>query len=292
MKLGSLIGAVGVAGILALFGYLSLRAHWNHLGIAAPAGVGAERYAQETYQIVLSSVQWLALIALAAAVPIVVIRLIVRAVARRSPRAAAISLTLTPKLLPLLLLLTLIVVEIAVLRITSPPASPTYPNVQCSSDIALGALREKAAAGCYTPRPGLPTFLAALLVTIAAFVLTAAAEPTLLQKLVWLAALAMALQLPIVYGYAVKPPLYRVARLTVADHQLVGILVLQTSDAIELWDATAAYGRMIIVSAHDVKSMESGAAVDLENVITTVAADPSGDRFQQLCNTTLSNRGQ
>ncbi len=43
--------ALKAAGLLAAFGYMSLRAHWNYLGVSPPSTLEPQRYLMEIYQI-------------------------------------------------------------------------------------------------------------------------------------------------------------------------------------------------------------------------------------------------
>lgn len=272
MKLSPVVNAVGVGGLLSAFGYTALRAHWNFLGVTAPAGgVPAERYISETWSVIAGSVL---LILLASLVLLILFGAAAggrRLLTRLAPSAAV---RLAP-FFPLLLIAALVVAQLAIL------AAISTDDDRCGFDVALGDLRAKHAAGCFDPGSGVPVFVVVLALVAATFIATRAETLTTLQLVARVAAVAIALQLPTVYGYLIKRPLYRVVRVAAGGKTIDGLLMLQTNSSVQLWDAAAAHGRMRILPGSGL--VESGPALDLFEVAKEIAANPDPNAFQLLC---------
>lgn len=282
MKLTPIISAIGVGGCLSAFGYAALRAHWNFLGVTVSGGVPAERYIAETWSIVGSSIPMLLLAAAALVLGGSVAYGTARLLRRFAPRLYGSLAALGKKSLPLLVVVALLVAELAVLRAISMPT-------ECGTDILLGDLVAKNAAHCYQPRNGRPAFVIALIIVVATFIATSADKLTRVQFAARVFAVALALQLPAVYGYTIKPPQYRVVRADFDGGKTMGALMLETGESIQLWDAANGRGRIRVLPRP--KSMEVGSTIDLLEAAATVAAKRRPDAFQQLCNERLSTGG-
>lgn len=274
MKLSPLIGTIGVATLLAAFGYTALRAHWNFLGVSVSSGVPAERYIAETWDIAAQSIPVLLFIGLLVVTAAALGSLMVRRFARWKPHLYGRLVKPARIAVPAMLLVALIAAEVGVLRvITTAPA--------CRYDILLGLLAPKRDAGCFDERAGTRVFYFALLTVIAAFAATQADKLSTLQVIARLMAIALFLQLGAVHGYAVKKPVYRVVRLTEDDGMSSGMLLLQTDKYVHLWDVVDGRGRIRILPAGP---LESGPAIDALEAARTVAADRHPNAFLNFCN--------
>jgi hypothetical protein len=282
MKLTPVVNAIGVGGVLSAFGYAALRAHWNFLGVSVSGGVPAERYIAESWNIVAGSIPFLLLAALALLLLLLVVWGGAKWLAHVRPGTHERFAARAGRAVPLLVLIGLLAAQIAIWKaITADPI--------CGTDVLLGDLAKKNAAGCYDVRGGHVVFLLALAMVAGAFVATRADALTRLQLFVRILAVAVALQLPTLYGYTIKPPLYRVVRAEAGGKVITAVLLLQTNSCMEVWDAVGGRGRMRIFPASP--SMESGSTVDLLEAARTLAGDPRPDAFQRLCNEHLSPGG-
>ncbi|HVG25455.1 MAG TPA: hypothetical protein VND45_14965 [Thermoanaerobaculia bacterium] len=280
MKLAPVFSAVGVGGLLSAFGYTALRAHWNFLGITAGGGVPAERYIAETWSIVAGATP---LLLLAVLVLLVLWGLTAggrKLLLRYAPDVQKRAETW----FPLLLLALLLVAQILILR-TISSADPL-----CRTDVLLGDLRAKREAGCFTPPDGHTAFVLVLAVVVASFIATHGEPLTRLQWIARVAAVAVALQLPAVYGCTIKQPAYRVVRVVAGGSTVDGLLVLQTSHHLQLWDATGGLGRMRFFPANALT--ESGSALDVFKVAEEIATSAHPNAFQQLCNRHFAHGGR
>jgi len=251
---------------------MTLRAHWNFLGVTTLSGIGIDRYLMETWAIVAGALPSLLLVLLIAVLAMIAIRIFNRfapAIARR---------TVPPLLgaLPWIVVLLLMASQFRMAQVFSRGGS------DCSIDIALGDLQRRDRSGCFAQPDESVLFYGTTVLCIAALLLRGRVAKPQKQQVVWSAgaaiAIVVALQLPILYGRTLKPPTYPAASITMTNGQLNGLLVLQTGDAVELWTVQNAHGQMLIIPMGQVQSIRAGA---LRNLFTVAHETVHGTVFEQ-----------
>jgi hypothetical protein len=253
-----------VTSVLVAFGYMALRAHWNFLGVTSLAGVGTDRYLMETYSIVAGAMPAALLLLLITGAAAIAIRLGVRVAPVFARRAEGPLLRARPWIFLLLLAAT----QFRMLQVFS------RGGADCSIDVALGDLRSKGSAGCFAQSNEMLLFYGTATLCIATLLLRGRAGARQ-QYTIWSAAAAaavvVALQLPILYGRALKPPRYPAATIAMTGGEVKGLLVLQTANAVELWTVQNASGRMLVIPMGQVKSIHSGSLRNLLDVAQQAA---------------------
>jgi hypothetical protein len=272
----------GSAALLGVCGYLSLRAHFNYLGISSLSYLGLERYLMETYTFVadllLHALTDGVLLA-AALLPLGLLTwwLLRRSAAERHGAGAAQALRqrlagVTGSLCLLAALLAGILLLLA--------------SLQGRSDIAVGLLA-KALVGRQAWR-----FDAALAGSLLGLLLVSAgqratgqlapalrARAALLWRLDGYALALLAFILPVVYGQAAHPTRFPLALAWVGGRAGLpecGLVVLATKDHLSLWQAHRGIGRILVVPNHDVAALGTGPLMDLLERARREALHPSG----------------
>ena len=223
-----------VAGAISIAGYLSLRAHFNFLGVSSLTPLTLERYLLETYLFVIGSLQ--------RALPILPVLFVIggigwglwRLITRR--RSIQIPATFWQFLLLALLLITV------VLAYYVPPAT----------DVVVGVLKNKG----YLRREWLVDLLI-LSVGFGLVTLNWGSEQPKQAKseifrrdwitnINWALLFAIALTLPLRFGTEVHGTGYPVAslKLKAGENRECGLLLYQNGESLVLWQATKGFGRV------------------------------------------------
>jgi hypothetical protein len=267
-----IFSAVEVGAVIGAFGYMTLRAHWNYLGVTSIAGIGLERYLMEVYGIVAGQLPFVLLIALLIAAVFFPLRaLLVKAIRRRPSLDDRFSRMqqLVRRTSPSIVLILLAVAQIRLLQVAS--------GGRCRMDVALNDLKARAADGCYEPEPRVLLFYGLVLLCIAGVLIGRRESFGRLHKIVLMAAVLLALQLPILYGTHVKTPLYpgaKVVTTSLTRPVVIGLLVLQTEELVEVWTVRNGRGEMVVVPRESIASMTVTDIRDLLAVARAAAADP------------------
>lgn len=250
--------------LLIAGGYISLRAHLNHLGISGPAYLGTERYLMEAYLFiggVFDVLIWLALPILLALVANPLFKKICPPVwsgaTRRFHRIAG---TLGPASV-LMFLLVLIGLLLA---------------ASSSTDLIVGDLRNQI-----IPERRPYMFRAAMIGATIWCVMVGLGRrrtagggtlfgkdipPPLAHALTLGITLGYALTVPLIYGRELHPTSYPLARLTLQaanDNSLCGIVVLHWPEGVMLWQAVNGRGRLTSFTLDRTAKIEWGATRDI-----------------------------
>jgi uncharacterized membrane protein len=277
-----IVEAVGVGTALGTFGYMALRAHWNHLGVTTLAGLGFDRYVMETYNIVAGELPYLLLFLAVLALISGALLLLHRAL-RRNQRVELMFRRLELPLrraVPFVLLLLLAAAQLRLMQVLTGPGGS-----RCGVDVALGNVVARQASHCYEhPAQSILLYLLLAVCAIAFFAARTSfrtartSTQRLLAGMIVAAAIIVGLQLPMLYGRGVKLPRYPAARITLNDQaatSLVGLVVMQTTGAIELWTIDRGIGQMLVIPQGEIRSMRIGEMRDLFKVARAVAVEPS-----------------
>jgi hypothetical protein len=269
-----LLDAVEVGAGVGAFGYMALRAHWNAIGATSLAGIGIDRYLMEVYGILAGQLPFVLLIALLIAVVVLPLRWLLRIGPQRIRSFDAFAGRLkrpARSTLPIVLLILLVLAQLRLLQVLS--------GGRCATDVALGDLKLRAASHCYDVEPKLLLFYGLALLCIAGAFFYRAATADRLRRIVAVATLIIALQLPILYGARIKPPRYPGVKVSVvapaAQPSVIGLLILQSDDAVELWTARNGRGEFVVVPRGHIDSMVVTDVHDLFAVASAVARDPA-----------------
>jgi hypothetical protein len=255
---------VKIAGLLAVFGYMELRAHLKYLGISSTSALGLERYLGEFYAMftdILLRAQVLSSLALPVIVVLSVGVVIVRAADRKGKaRQAAKSLfdwlrgCSTSPWLPGALLLLLICFQLWFLN----QLSQSFFN-----SVVVGPLKSPVA-----PREKGGTLFDVLLYVVALAALipwilaparehSPARQGARAARRFWTAyALVLAIlglvYLPNLYGAFVREAEYpRISVKSDTPAKMCGLLVLQTADDMRIWTVSNEIGRIVVMKASD-----------------------------------------
>jgi hypothetical protein len=151
-------------------------------------------------------------------------------------------------------------------------------GADCSIDVALGDLQSKSSAGCFAQSNEIVLFYGTATLCIATLLLrerAATRQRHALWSVAAAAAVVVALQLPILYGRALKPPRYPAATVAMTSGEVKGLLVLQTANAVELWTMQNASGSMLVIPMGQVKSIRSGSLRNLLDVAQQAVKGPA-----------------
>jgi hypothetical protein len=248
---------LGISGIVAAFGYMELRAHWTYLGVSPLPGVGVERYLMEAYAFVGAML----LPAMLCAFVLLFVALIGIWLRRRLAKTRVEGiLRNTAKLLPALALVALLAGEVVLLRALTGPIG-----------VAIGPLQTIAAEA---NRRGAGSVLEVVLLILLAIIALLMARPLVTGVLKWAiitVALILLVQTSTLYGRNVRSAIYPAARIKAKSETHLGLILLQTEDALELWIPAQGVGRIVVLPADDVERIDLGRGLDLFHV----AGDPS-----------------
>lgn len=266
-----ILEAIEVTTAISVFGYMTLRAHWNYLGVTSMAGMGIDRYLMEVYSIVVGELPYALLIAAVIAGVVLPMRWLFRAARDRMQRLDAFARRVEMRMrqgLDVVILILLAIAQVQLLKAVSGT---------CRNDVVLGDLKTHVAHRCYEAEPRLVLFHAIVLLCIIAGLVYRNAPEARRRRIVAIAAVLIALQLPTLYGMSVKARLYPGARIVMASTKdsIPGLLMLQTTEFVELWTVRDGRGEMVVVPRENIGSMT---AVDLRDIFTvaqTVGRNPA-----------------
>jgi hypothetical protein len=259
--------AAKLGALLAVLGYMSLRAHLNRLGISSTSTLSAERYLMEIYQLVLVT---LPLVFYATVLTLVFLPFALQIVSRRAESASAQVDTdvvgADPRLPALVLLIMTLFFGWLVVA---------YGRNLKTTDVVVGPLRLEALR---TASGETPYFLLCL-VSAMAYLLYVRLAPqaapsrstrTLsppsrrasrwLWQLVAVANGALLLHIPMVHGYLMHSQKYPIAQLVLDKPPLTlyGLLVLESDDTLTLWRAEKGIGQVTRVPRDQILLLNVG----------------------------------
>jgi hypothetical protein len=245
-----------IAGIFAVFGYMSLRAHWNYLGLSELEPIGIERLLMETYPISLkilfeAPARLVGLpVALAAGAAVVLWRAAQRFFNLNVRFRTAIRSVETASRSPIPPVL-LSIVAVAAIR------QALVDLGEAGVSVAMGPLGNGPPA-----RPsatGLFDFI--LVFSVLGIALSSAIYRNLSERRLWRGAIVIlwrvfqialaltALHLPLLYGVLLRPTNYVVAEADLDNGSHVcGALVGESDNAVRLWRASGKTGSVVVVA--------------------------------------------
>jgi hypothetical protein len=291
-----------IAAVLVVFGYISLRVHWNHHGIPSMTWLGVDTYLVEVYGIV-SSFLLHPLLVLVAVLAICAVTVAVWA-HRLSCRSAWVRRTedrLVGKVVPWFSSLpgaaAALLLALLFLGLVGWSLVPSFRWSE--SDLAMGQLDASrlAARNRCMPEHGWFTFWLIGVVTLVGYAAYVRLSPyadsqgspaaCFGTRCLWRAfavtLLALVLWLPFVYGVGIHTPEYRAAQVHMKPEgkspegdSLLGLIVLDTPAQVELWSARDGVGSVVILPRDQIQSMKIGAVWDLRQVALQAARPPKG----------------
>lgn len=258
LKFGALFG---------IFGYISARAHWNHLGISSMTWLGVDYYLMEFGIFLITSLLNLSLF-----MPVLI--LVGAAFSAFRQRRRHIS-SAEPAITggwfvsyggSLTITILLYVYQFGLLA---------YLEVFSRQSVAVGVL----SAGSLAPTSPAIADWAIFYVTISACVgayalqrlLTPETGPSAaalrwIRGLLILASVMLFVWAPLIYGSLLRISRYPLVKIETTDSKeetIVGLLVLNTSDGIEYWRAVDRVGEMVLIPHDRIESISLEKTYDL-----------------------------
>ncbi|MBY6070113.1 hypothetical protein KUV35_02310 [Marinobacter salsuginis] len=256
--------AAGIISLLVAAGYLSLRAHLNHLGISVLEEMGVERILSETASLAQALLMYGLVSVLLLAVVILIITIIRRALKlpfrylhRRYPDFAQHANTYSSYIAFFVFCAIYLVWHVYLFLILGD-----------ASSVAVGVL-EKAKLASIAPWVWFGQVTVFLLAIQAGFQLIrngSGALPGWLIKSAGAYLIASALIVtPTVFGIAGRPKDYSTAFVSLAEHQApqCGLLVLITPQHLVLWQTEGQLGRVIYLPKSRVRSLMVGSPANI-----------------------------
>jgi hypothetical protein len=269
--------AIKFGSLFVLAGYLTFRAHVNRLGIPATSSLGAERYLKEAYSLVLAVFLPLFQYCLLVAVLVLLVRLgINRTKARRAMDmiGAARDSAFSSLWLPIVLLIALVVLTFVILAMV----------LDQGYDVVLGAIVPERLGYLASWKFYLIVVVAAAayLVYLVAINRVPAASTAWrhhrrLWRLVGWSLLIVFIQVPMVYGAAVKQAWYPVAKVTrdaAKDETMCGVLLFDDGGDLAMWRFSNGRGQILMIPKSTVSLSQVGQLVDLLEVARGAVAQP------------------
>lgn len=278
---------IKVSAVLGAFGYMSLRAHLNYLGISSRSSLGVERYLMETYNLVATIFLPFFLIILCGIVGLIIIYPLTL-VLRKIPKiklsaenlARYFSIKSSTVLFPVLLVILVLIVYLWMFRVLSRSGGAT--------DVAVGKLSIEQLK--YGDADWL--FYVICVVCVLGWALYSRYSPSSKQRrrvnganqprLVWIvfafSIVVLALQLPILYGRLVRSTDYPMAQVQFENggsQTICGLLILDSSSDLTLWRAESGIGEVIAIPHSKIQSIKTGRMVDLLAAASANAANPA-----------------
>lgn len=290
---------VKLSALLAVFGYMSLRAHLNYIGISSTSSLGLDRYLMETYTLATTTFVNIVIILTVMFILLLPLYLLGRVIMRyqrisgpaRRAWARLEKLRASP-FLPGVLLLLIVVYYFWLLAMLTRNAAHI--------DVAVGELK----ADQLSDVSGLSwiyyrTFIVCLFSYLAYSYFAPAAQQqpsppdvgettkarpgmtTLrLARYGWiaflLATLMLALQLPLLYGRLVRSPVYPVVQVMTTERDAVpvcGLLVLETATGLSLWRAEKGIGLVVVLPRSNMRVVNTGQTLNLLRLAREAAAN-------------------
>lgn len=297
---------VKLSALLGVFGYMSLRAHLNYIGISSTSSLGLERYLMETYSLTVTTFVNIVIIVTVMVIVLLPLYLIGRRILKyqrighpaHRARARFRELCANP-FLPGVLLLFIVLYNFWLLSMLSQHAANVDVAVGELKAVQLGVVTE----GKLGDFPDLSwiyyrTFLVCLFSYLAySYFAPSAQEPPLPAvgsltevppgittrkptRYVWiaflLATVMLALQLPLLYGRLVRSPIYPVVQVTTTDRDaapVCGLLVLETAAGMSLWRAENGVGQVVVLPRSNFRVVTTGQTLNLLTLAREAAAN-------------------
>lgn len=294
---------VKLSAVLGAFGYMSLRAHLNYLGVSSTSSLGLERYLMETYNFAATTfVEVVVLIAIA-----LLIFLLLNFIGRlvlRNERAAGAAQRLCAwgrrmrgkPFLPGALLLATLGYYFWLLA--------TLSRHGAHADVAVGRLvPEQLQQGDLSwlfYRTCIVCVVGYLVYSYFSRTNSVAAESASgviasgpsrtpaalvqgrLTRFVWvsflLAIVVLALQLPLLYGRLVRSPVYPLVRVVAGNGNaspVCGLLVLETSSELSLWRAENGIGTVVLLPRSSLNLANTAQTLNLLTLARAAAENPT-----------------
>jgi hypothetical protein len=256
------------AAVLAAFGYMSLRAHYNHLGISDAGPLPIERYLMETYALVFHTVLYLFEGALVAGI-VIGIPVTVVLMKRRKREDDIYSTSRIPWGHPAFPLAAIVLLAAAAALVLSKMSGATA--------VVVGHLD-----AANTVRSSWP-FPLALLLSIGGLVAwpwtrRLGMRRDALPARLWAVAIApwalLTLLIPIAYGQGFHPTKYPRAVATstvVPGGTLCGLLMERGEKQVVLWSANDGIGILTVIPADSLQLLEVAAPADILQVARSAA---------------------
>lgn len=286
---------VKLSAILGVFGYMSLRAHLNYVGISYTSSLGIERYLMETYNLVVTTFFPLVSVLLRLVLGLFLLyllrvplarawngfRLILNKVFKTNLDSESIREALrrscSKPLTSGLLLLFPLVVYVGLQELLD-----RYSN---SDAIAVGPLKS---SNLERIDAVLPYYLLCLICMFGFFVYSIVSriqktqpqlKPHRLGRLFLtmfaVTLLALALHIPIIYGRFLHSSNYNLIGLNhkVGDRSIstCGLLVLDSDSSVLIWRAEKRAGRIIEIPRSQIQVMSTGPNLDLMSLARQAA---------------------
>ena len=281
---------VKLSAILAAFGYMSLRAHLNYLGIASTSSLGVERYLMETYNLIGTIFIPLFFTILGAVIAVVLIYalgffLLKIQKVKASGQILQKYLSEQSKsiVFPLLLIAVMLFFYVWVFRVITKHGGDT--------DVVVG----KLATEQLNPSSVDWFFYLVIIVCVVGYSIHSKYSKSIknsergsrrkLPGFFWtvfaVALVLPAVQLPLLYGRLVRSTDYPIAvvQLDNTENQtMCGFLVQDASSDLTLWNAENGVGHLIVIPRSRVRLMSTGKMDDLLKAARENAANPGAKR--------------
>jgi len=274
-----------VSAVLAAFGYMSLRAHLNYLGISSTTSLAPERYLMELYYILTTLLLDVIFIVAAIVIASLLFFLLSRLSAKNETIRKALSVLQkavgkysTTQIVPGTLILLMSIAYVWMLR--------TLSRYGFDSDVAVGPLQSSH----LNHYPAESFFFIICFVCLGGYfiysklsaVVVESRDPSSrMARYLWLvfavSIAVLALHLPIIYGSLVRSAEYTVAQVTVGDGErpICGLLVLSTSSEITFWRVENGIGQVVILPRSRIRMLTTGPVVDLLDLARKAATKPA-----------------
>jgi hypothetical protein len=255
------------AGIVAVFGYLSLRCHLNFLGVPSQATLGLDRYLMEAYQFFSALCYSPDLLLLVLAAGLCISIALARAghpsthfsVWRRLEGHLKLTTWLRGAVPPLVLIIGACGLMFRELQLLTRSGTAVVVGAlaESSNKMELAAIPVRAA--------GEDHFLLVALFCAGGFATyrLRPREPGPLSAAVWkgfaFALILLALQLPVLYGSFLRQAIYCKVEVRQKDQpDVCGALILDTGERLVLWRANNGKGWVEVISAKEARMRALG----------------------------------
>lgn len=270
--------ATKLGALVAVFGYMSLRSHFNFIGVPLMRPVSIDRYLMELYHL-LSALLWpIILLALPIALVLGLAACIEKSVIWSRVRENVTLSAVTP--------LCLIILVFVINAITLKAVNDTYPqwNGVVTGTLRTDHLPDKA------DRSTIADFtvalfyvaLAGLWICRCAWRQQAWGRTAAAVRSLWMLYAAMLilllLQTPILFGISGRSFIYNHVRLRVENHVYDGYLLLEDEKEVTLWQPINGYGRIQSLPRDKFQSMITVGADDILQLARTAAQRPPAKR--------------
>ena len=259
------------AGVVAVFGYMSLRARFNYLGFSSMSSLGAERYLMEAYSLLMALLLPLTVACLLYGFAYIFVGV---------PLAKRLADWVQPRRTRVVRIAMMAIFVAATITFVLAVQSLTVAG----SDVLVGPL-EPSRAGGDRPieAPGVAWIVLTAMI-VAATLKSADERAAARERVAWnlvTAALALvALTIPLLHGTAAQPSYPVATVMRDGKPPLCGALVLETGEALSLWRARARLGEVLTVRKDTIEMTATGELVDLIDLARSASAD---SKDQPVC---------